>query len=145
MANTAKSCKAARKTPPKRRLQLLHTALPSPPPRKSNNCASRLFFGTNCAWETNTGTYSDDDQGFIVRVAQDDCVGHQCPGVICEAKITQARPDNIFTLHCGENGEGIVGDRVSIQLPGSSRMLNFNELEVFGDAGEFEAPEVRWR
>lgn len=116
----------------------VHTSillLPPPLPlRRDNSCSSRLFTGNNCAWSTSDDTFDADNQGFIVRVAQDDCGSDNCPGVICEARITKPRADHVYTLNCGD-GEGIVGSRVSIQLPGDNRMLNFVQLEVYGDAG----------
>jgi hypothetical protein len=98
---------------------------------RRGNCESRLFQGVECGDWGGAAPYDGPNEGAVVRVAQAECDGEICPGVVCGV-IDTPRTDQIYTLVC-PNG-GIAGNRVSLLLPGDDRLLNIAEVQVYGDA-----------
>lgn len=98
---------------------------------RPGSCASRIFQGTGCGNLGGAAPYNGANEGAVVRVAQAECDGEICPGVVC-GLVDTPRSDQVYTIVCPKGG--IVGDRVSLLLPGDGRVLNIAEVQVYGDA-----------
>lgn len=76
-------------------------------------------------WRTDSG---DTGSGFVVRVSSDSCTNETCPGTVCYAHTETTDPgfaNNEFVISCATP---TAARYMSIQLPGSSRILNLDGI-----------------
>ncbi|CAE7347915.1 unnamed protein product [Symbiodinium microadriaticum] len=95
----------------------------------ADQCASRLFLGTECSWDYDIGNYSAADQGANIGISMTPCEGDSCGGVIC-TRITGSNQNGTGQTYAGDC-QGRYGRYVYVQLPGASRILDLRELRVF--------------
>lgn len=102
---------------------------------RPTRCASRIFLGTECAWEYNPrpGTFDDDtSQGADFYLGDASCSGNVCPGTRCgRLETPKTSGDHWYDLTCSGDGR-----YVAMMLPGANRILNVMEIEVFGRNGD---------
>jgi len=105
---------------------------------RNDVCASRMFYGTGCVGTQVGGTYSSSYQGAVVSVSDSPCNGDECPnGQVCAIIRTYSGGGNY--KHLGGNVFEVTcppgyGEYLRIQLPGPNRMLNFHEVQVWGES-----------
>lgn len=94
---------------------------------RPDNCGARTFQQTTaCPALTNGGIYNGPNQGAIFRVSNTSCMpGQVCPGTMCFF-LTTHDSDNTYSITCEEP---VAGTFLSLQLPGTGRMLNFLQIE----------------
>ncbi|KAK3270188.1 hypothetical protein CYMTET_21403, partial [Cymbomonas tetramitiformis] len=92
---------------------------------RRDGCAARFLRGSSCGGKEIAGTFDGDQQGAVVGVSTQPCVGDVCYGTIC-GKITRSSATQIYTVDC----EGAYGSYVYVMLPGSRRFLELYEMTV---------------
>jgi len=106
----------------------------------ADQCASRLFLGTECSWDYDIGNYSAADQGANIGISMTPCEGDICGGVIC-TRITGSNQNGTGQTYAGDC-QGRYGRYVYVQLPGPSRILDLRELRVFKASSAASAGET---
>jgi hypothetical protein len=91
-------------------------------------CASRLFAGDLCDWETSSSTYNGASEGAVIGVSDSSCDSSGCTSgtrTICTT-IRSPESDHIYDIDCN----GASGQYAYIMVPGNNRMLNIMEFDI---------------
>jgi hypothetical protein len=106
---------------------------------RPNACGARLFngntacnFGIVPAGSGNDREWNQTTQGATIRVSTTPCVtGQPCPGTVCGRLTRPSTTGWDYTVTCASS---IGGNYVSIQLPGTRRILQLANVAVNQDA-----------
>lgn len=92
-------------------------------------CQSRLFTGLHCVDIAVGSSYTGPGEGANVGVSMSPCSGDVCPDFQLCGRITTKGASVKYTVDCAE---GVKGRYVILQLPGTNRVINLQELEFEG-------------